>query len=108
MTFLDPAALLGDTLWRWLPTRRWYASKSRRITGLQIADSAVPADRPRLLLTLIQAFAREEPSDEAISLLTATIDEDVEWLFQRLPANAAVAPIAGRGEDVRALRANRS
>jgi len=47
------------------------------------------------------AFAPEEPSSESISLLTATIDEDIERIFMRLPDDARVAPIAGRGQEVR-------
>jgi maltokinase len=47
------------------------------------------------------AFSPEEPSQESVSLLTATIDEEIERIFARLPDIDAVAPIAGRGEDVR-------
>jgi maltokinase len=47
------------------------------------------------------AFAPEEPSSEALSLLTATIDEDIERIFTRLPDDERVAAIAGRGQDVR-------
>jgi len=47
------------------------------------------------------AFAPEEPSSEAMSLLTATIDEDIERIFTRLPDDERVAAIAGRGQDVR-------
>jgi trehalose synthase-fused probable maltokinase len=47
------------------------------------------------------AFVPEEPSAESMSLLTATIDEDVERIFTRLPDDERVAPIAGRGQDVR-------
>ncbi len=48
------------------------------------------------------AFAPEEPSAEALSLLTATIDEQIEQAFLDLPDDhPAVAPIAGRGEEVR-------
>ena len=47
------------------------------------------------------AFAPEEPSAEALSLLVATIDEDIERMFTRLPDDERVAPIAGRGQDVR-------
>jgi maltokinase len=46
-------------------------------------------------------FAPEEPSDENVSLLTATIDEQIERLFLELPDHPALAPIAGRGEEVR-------
>jgi maltokinase len=47
------------------------------------------------------AFAPEEPSAEALSLLTATIDEDIERIFVRLPDDERLAQIAGRGQDVR-------
>ncbi|MFL5863523.1 MAG: maltokinase N-terminal cap-like domain-containing protein [Solirubrobacteraceae bacterium] len=47
------------------------------------------------------AFSPEEPSSESMSLLTATIDEDIERVFTRLPDDERVAPIAGRGQDVR-------
>ncbi len=48
------------------------------------------------------AFAPEEPSVEALSLLTATIDEQIERVFLDLPPeSAALAPIQGRGEEVR-------
>jgi trehalose synthase-fused probable maltokinase len=47
-------------------------------------------------------FAPEEPATEGLSLLTATIDEDIERLFISLPDdNEALAPIAGRGEEIR-------
>ncbi|MDQ6816547.1 MAG: phosphotransferase [Actinomycetota bacterium] len=54
------------------------------------------------------AFSPEEPSQEALSLLTATIDEDIEWIFLRLPDDERVAPIAGRGQDVRERLAARA
>jgi maltokinase len=48
------------------------------------------------------AFVAEVPSSEALSLLTATIDEQIERVFIDLPPGApALAPIAGRGEEVR-------
>jgi maltokinase len=47
------------------------------------------------------AFTPEEPSAESLSLLTATIDEDIERIFIRLPDDERLAQIAGRGQDVR-------
>ncbi|MGH2944776.1 MAG: maltokinase N-terminal cap-like domain-containing protein [Solirubrobacteraceae bacterium] len=47
------------------------------------------------------AFAPEEPSVESLSLLTADVDEQIERIFLDLPETEAVAPIAGRGQDVR-------
>jgi maltokinase len=46
-------------------------------------------------------FAPDEPSQEALSLLTADVDEQIERIFLDLPETEAVAPIAGRGQDVR-------
>jgi maltokinase len=54
------------------------------------------------------AFAPEEPSVEALSLLTATVDEDIERIFVRLPDDERVAAIAGRGQDVRERLAARA
>ncbi len=54
------------------------------------------------------AFSPEEPSVESLALLTATIDEDIERIFVRLPDDERVARIAGRGQDVRERIAMRS
>jgi maltokinase len=47
------------------------------------------------------AFAPEEPSDESLALLTATIDEEIERVFLELPDIEAMAPIAGHAAEVR-------
>jgi trehalose synthase-fused probable maltokinase len=47
------------------------------------------------------AFAPDEPSTEALSILTADVDEQIERVFLDLPDTEAVAPILGRGQDVR-------
>jgi trehalose synthase-fused probable maltokinase len=54
------------------------------------------------------AFSPEEPSQESLSLLTATVDEDIERIFLRLPEGDGVEPIKGRGQDVRERLAARS
>jgi trehalose synthase-fused probable maltokinase len=46
-------------------------------------------------------FAPDQPSQEALSLLTADVDEQIERIFLDLPEIEAVEPIAGRGQDVR-------
>jgi maltokinase len=47
-------------------------------------------------------FAPEEPSTEALALLTATVDEEIEAIFLDLPeGEEALEPIVGRGEEVR-------
>jgi maltokinase len=48
------------------------------------------------------AFAPEEPSVESLGLLTATVDEEIARVFLSLPeADERLAPIFGRGEEVR-------
>jgi predicted trehalose synthase len=48
------------------------------------------------------AFAPEEPSVESLGLLTATVDEEIARLFLSLPEDdERLAPILGRGEEVR-------
>ena len=47
-------------------------------------------------------FAPEEPAEESVSLLAATVDEQIERVFLDLPdGDPALAPIAGRGEEIR-------
>jgi maltokinase len=46
------------------------------------------------------AFAPEQPSTEAVAILTATIDEEIERIFVELPDLEALEPIRGRGQDV--------
>jgi maltokinase len=47
------------------------------------------------------AFAPEETSAEALGLLTATVDEEIEKVFLDLPDTDVLTPIRGRGEEVR-------
>jgi maltokinase len=47
------------------------------------------------------AFAPDEPSTEALSILTADVDEQIERVFLDLPETVALEPIHGRGQDVR-------
>jgi trehalose synthase-fused probable maltokinase len=48
------------------------------------------------------AFSPETPSVESLGLLTATVDEEIERMFVDLPDDdERIAPILGRGEEVR-------
>jgi maltokinase len=49
------------------------------------------------------AFAPEEPTDESLAIITATVDEEIERIFKNLPQDdgTPVAMIAGRSQDVR-------
>jgi maltokinase len=54
-------------------------------------------------------FAPEEPSQESLGILTATVDEEIERIFLELPADLeTLDPIRGRGEEVRELLRMRS
>jgi maltokinase len=64
-----------------------------RVTGAMHATLAGDADDPD--------FAPEEPADENVALLTATIDEQIERLFVELPDTESLQPIRGRGEELR-------
>ena len=47
-------------------------------------------------------FAPDEPSNDALALLTATIDEQIERVFVDLPAgNPGLEPILHRGQEIR-------
>ena len=46
-------------------------------------------------------FCPENPSQESLALVVATVDEEIEEMFLDLPDEDAVADIAGRGEEVR-------
>jgi len=47
------------------------------------------------------AFSPDEPSAEALAILTADVDEQIERVFLDLPEMTATEPIVGRGQDVR-------
>jgi maltokinase len=48
-------------------------------------------------------FCPEQPSAESLGLLTATIDEEIETVFQHLPDDPTLADVAGRGDEIREL-----
>ncbi|MGO9792585.1 MAG: phosphotransferase [Solirubrobacteraceae bacterium] len=47
------------------------------------------------------AFAPTEPSQEWMSLVTATLDEDIEDMFSRLGRDERLAPLSGRAQEIR-------
>ena len=46
-------------------------------------------------------FAPEDPSSEALALLSASIDEEIEHVFTSLPDSPALEQVRGHGEEVR-------
>ena len=97
------------------------------VDGWELALDEIPRDPERFLARLGElgritaemhtalasdagdpAFSPEEASQEAMSLLTATVDEDIERIWVRLPDSDAVSPIAGCGQDVRERLAARA
>jgi maltokinase len=47
------------------------------------------------------AFSPVEPSNESVALLVATLDEEIERVFVRLPDDPRLDPIAGRSQELR-------
>jgi len=74
----------------WLPA---HAGRLGEVTALLHNALASDVSDPH--------FAPEEPSAEALALLSASIDEEIEQLFMTLPDDEALASIRGRGEEVR-------
>jgi predicted trehalose synthase len=74
----------------------WLPARSRRLgevtAGLHNALASDASD---------PSFAPEEPSFESVALLSASVDEEIEQVFVNLPERQSLAPIAGRGEEVR-------
>jgi maltokinase len=74
----------------WLPAR---AGRLGEVTAAMHTVLASDQSDP--------AFAPEEPSAEALALLSASVDEEIEQVFINLPDLPALEPIRGRGEEVR-------
>ena len=90
----DGWELALDTLARgepdWLPDR---ARRLGQVTALLHNALASDPSDPH--------FAPEDPSTEALALLSASIDEEIEHVFASLPDSPALEPVRGRGEEVR-------
>ena len=90
----DGWELARETLVRgeadWLPDR---ARRLGEVTAL--LHNALASD------TSDPHFAPEEPSTEALALLSASIDEEIEQVFTALPDSPALEQVRGRGEEVR-------
>jgi trehalose synthase-fused probable maltokinase len=111
--------LRGDTLSTTLGIAQEFVSDGR--DGWELALDELGSDPERFLARLEELgsvvghmhallgsdptdpdFAPEPSSPEGMSLLTATIDEDIERIFLRLPDDLhAVDEIRGRGEEIR-------
>jgi len=74
----------------------WLPARSRRLGEVTAEMHSVLGGDPT-----DPHFAPEEPSAEALALLSASVDEQIEQVFLSLPDTPALAPIAGRGEEVR-------
>jgi trehalose synthase-fused probable maltokinase len=111
--------LRGDTLSTTLGIAQAYVADGR--DGWELALDELGSDPDRFLTRLEELggvighmhallgsdptdpdFAPEPSSPEGMALLTATIDEDIERIFLRLPDDlTAVDGIRGRGEEIR-------
>jgi maltokinase len=81
---------LGDDP-SWLPDRAWRLGEVTAALHTALASQTDPA------------FAPEEPSAEALGLLTAAIDEDIATTFSTLPDDDVLGAVAHRAEDIRDL-----
>ena len=90
----DGWELALDTLARgeadWLPDR---ARRLGQVTALLHNALASDPGDPH--------FAPEDPSTEALALLSASIDEEIEHVFASLPEIEALQDVRHRGEEVR-------
>jgi trehalose synthase-fused probable maltokinase len=111
--------LRGDTLSTTLGIAQAYIADGR--DGWELALDELGSDPDRFLTRLEELggvighmhallgsdptdpdFAPEPSSPEGMALLTATIDEDIERIFLRLPDDlTAVDGVRGRGEEIR-------
>ncbi|MGO9900833.1 MAG: phosphotransferase [Solirubrobacteraceae bacterium] len=78
----DPEALLGRL------------AELGKVTAALHATLASDHDDP--------AFAPVGPSQEWMSLFTATLDEDIEDVFARFGRDARLEPLSGRAQEIRA------
>jgi maltokinase len=86
----DGWALCLDDLEGFVPRARELGEVTGRLHSCLGSDATDPD------------FAPEEPSTESLSLLTATVDEEIERMFVDLdPDDPKLGPLAGRGLDVR-------
>jgi predicted trehalose synthase len=76
----------------WLPER---AHRLGEVTGLMHSTLAAGSGDP--------GFEPEEPSAEAIPLLSARVDEQVERVLSELPELEELEPVRGRTDDLRLL-----
>jgi predicted trehalose synthase len=75
---------------RFLPRLRRLGQVTGRMHSLLASEASDPT------------FAPEEPSQEALAILTATVEEEIQRIFLELPEDQpALEPIRGRGEEVR-------
>jgi trehalose synthase-fused probable maltokinase len=76
--------------------RNGFVAQVRRLGAVTGAMHSVLASEPG-----DPAFCPEEPGAEAIALIVARIDEEIEQVFSGLPDDPVLEPIAGRGEELR-------
>ncbi len=76
----------------WLPERAWRLGE---VTALMHSALAANDADPH--------FTPEEPSNEALSLVVAAIDEEIATTFATLPEDDALGAVAHRSEDIRDL-----
>jgi trehalose synthase-fused probable maltokinase len=73
-----------------------FPSRVRRLGAVTGAMHSLLASEPN-----DPAFCAEEPSAEALPLIVARVDDEIEQTFATLPDLPVLEPISGRGEELR-------
>src|SRR5579859_514829 len=67
----------AESLREWIQLQRWYASKSRSVTGVEIVESVALDEDPLLLLTLVQTrFATGTHELYQLPIVLRPVDAD--------------------------------
>src|SRR5436305_2033791 len=80
-----------EALPEWIQQQRWYASKSRSISALEIVESLPLREHPPLLLTLAQKFVAD--STGGWELAPDRIRSDAEWFLGQLGSLGVVTAL---------------
>src|ERR671934_1646458 len=75
----DLSALDVETLGAWVEAQRWYASKSRHVTGVELSESIVLSDEPPLLFLALLQTRFATGTHELYQLVLGVRPADEGW-----------------------------
>src|SRR5690348_17704097 len=71
------SAIDVEALGAWVEEQRWYASKSRHVTGVELAESLLLSEEPVLVLALLQTRFPTGTHELYQLLLGGTSDDQI-------------------------------